>query len=118
QIVHRGEPLIEIDSRPFRAQLMQAEGALERDTNLLAQAKMDRDRYRAAWARDAIPKQTLDDQEKVVLQYEGTVRVDQGTVQYDQVQVSFCHLVAPIAGRVGLRLVDPGNVVQAGSTTP
>jgi len=118
QIVHRGEPLIEIDSRPFRAQLMQAEGALERDTNLLAQAKMDRDRYRAAWARDAIPKQTLDDQEKVVLQYEGTVKVDQGTVQYDQVQVSFCHLVAPIAGRVGLRLVDPGNVVQAGSTTP
>ncbi|HWF66481.1 MAG TPA: efflux RND transporter periplasmic adaptor subunit [Acidobacteriaceae bacterium] len=118
QLVHRGEPLIDIDSRPFRAQLMQAEGALERDTNLLAQAKMDQERYRQAWARDAIPKQTLDDQEKIVLQYEGTVKVDQGTVQYDQVQVSFCHLVAPISGRVGLRLVDPGNVVQANSTTP
>lgn len=118
QLVHRGDPLIEIDPRPYQAQLLEAQGALERDTNLLAQAKMDEERYREAWARDAIAKQTLDDQEKLVLQYEGTVKVDQGTVQYDQVQVSFCHLVAPISGRVGLRLVDPGNVVQADSTAP
>jgi hypothetical protein len=66
---------------------------------------------------NAIPKQTLDDQEKLVLQDEGTVKNDQGTVQYDQVQVGYCHITAPIAGRVGLRLVDPGNVVQAGGTT-
>jgi multidrug efflux system membrane fusion protein len=79
---------------------------------------MDLDRYRAAWARDGIAKQTLDDQEKLVAQDKGTVKVDQGTVQYDEVQVSFCHLVAPISGRVGLRLVDPGNVVQSDSTTP
>jgi multidrug efflux system membrane fusion protein len=118
QLVRRGDPLIEIDSRPFRAQLLEAEGALERDTNLLAQARMDQERYRQAWARDAIAKQQLDDQEKIVLQYEGTVKVDQGTVQYNQVQVSFCHITAPISGRVGLRLVDPGNVVQANSTTP
>lgn len=118
QLVHRGDPLIEIDSSPYRAQLLEAQGALERDTNLLAQAQMDLDRYRAAWARDAIAKQTLDDQEKLVLQDQGTVKVDQGTVQYDQVQVAFCHLVAPISGRVGLRLIDPGNVVQANSTTP
>jgi multidrug efflux system membrane fusion protein len=118
QLVRRGEPLIEIDSRPYRAQLLEAQGALERDTNLLAQAKMDEQRYQTAWARDAIAKQTLDDQEKLVLQYEGTVKADQGTVQYDQVQVSFCHIVAPISGRVGLRLVDPGNVVQANSTNP
>lgn len=118
QLVRRGEPLIEIDSRPYRAQLLQAQGALERDTNLLAQSKMDEQRYQTAWARDAIAKQTLDDQEKLVLQYEGTVKADQGAVQYDQVQVSFCHIVAPISGRVGLRLVDPGNVVQANSTNP
>jgi membrane fusion protein, multidrug efflux system len=79
---------------------------------------MDEQRYREAWARDAIARQVLDDQEKLVLQYEGTVKVDQGTVQYDQIQVSFCHLTAPISGRVGLRLVDSGNVVQANSTNP
>ncbi|MGC1782639.1 MAG: efflux RND transporter periplasmic adaptor subunit [Acidobacteriaceae bacterium] len=118
QIVHRGAPLIDIDARPYRAQLLEAQGALERDENLLAQAQMDLARYQAAWARNAIAKQQLDDQEKLVLQYEGTVKSDQGTVQFDQVQVMFCHIVAPISGRVGLRLVDPGNVVQADSTTP
>ena len=79
---------------------------------------MDLVRYRDAWARNAIAKQILDDQEKLVLQDEGTVKNDQGTVQFDQVQVDYCHITAPIAGRVGLRLVDPGNVVQSsGSTT-
>lgn len=118
QLVRRGDPLIDIDARPYRAQLLQAQGALERDTNLLAQAKMDLERYQAAWARNAISRQTLEDQEKIVLQDEGTVKADQGTVQFDEVQVDFCHLTAPISGRVGLRLVDPGNVVQANSTTP
>jgi membrane fusion protein, multidrug efflux system len=118
QMVHKGDPLIEIDSRPYRATLLQAQGILERDEGVLAQARMDLDRYRAAWARNAIPKQTLDDQEKLVSQDEGTVKNDQGTVQYDQIQVDYCHIVAPITGRVGLRLVDPGNVVQAtGGTT-
>jgi multidrug efflux system membrane fusion protein len=77
---------------------------------------MDLERYRAAWARNAIAKQILDDQEKLVLQYEGTVKNDQGTVQFDQIQVGFCHITAPIAGQVGLRLVDPGNVVQSAGT--
>jgi membrane fusion protein, multidrug efflux system len=113
QLVHKGQPLIEIDSRPYEAQLLQAQGALERDTNLLAEAKMDLERYQQAWAKNSIPKQTLDDQEKLVLQDEGTVKNDQGTVQYDQVQVAFCHIASPIEGRVGLRLVDPGNVVQS-----
>ncbi len=113
QRVAVGDPLVDIDSRPFRATLMQAEGVLERDESLLEQARMDLERYRAAWARNAIAKQTLDDQEKVVLQDEGTVKNDRGTVQYDRVQVDFCHIAAPIAGIVGLRLVDPGNVVQA-----
>ncbi|MGA2416389.1 MAG: efflux RND transporter periplasmic adaptor subunit [Candidatus Sulfotelmatobacter sp.] len=117
QLVRQGDALIEIDPRPYRAQLLQAQGALERDTNILAEAKMDLERYQAAWARNSIPKQTLDDQEKIVLQDEGTVKNDQGTVQYDQVQVGFCHITSPITGRVGLRLVDPGNVVQSSGTT-
>jgi membrane fusion protein, multidrug efflux system len=117
QVVRKGAPLVDIDSRPYRATLLQAQGTLERDQNILAQAKMDVERYRAAWARDAIPKQTLDDQEKLVLQDEGTVKIDQGTVQFDQIQFDYCHITAPITGRVGLRLVDPGNVVQSTGTT-
>jgi multidrug efflux system membrane fusion protein len=117
QIVRKGDPLVDIDARPYRATLLQAQGTLERDQNVLAQAKMDLDRYRAAWARDAIQKQTLDDQEKLVLQDEGTVKLDQGAVQFDQIQVDYCHITAPFPGRVGLRLVDPGNVVQSTGTT-
>jgi len=117
QMVRKGDALVDIDARPYQATLMQAQGTLERDQNVLAQAQMDQERYRDAWARNAIPKQTLDDQEKLVLQDHGTVRLDQGTVQYDQIQVEFCHLVAPISGRVGLRLVDPGNVVQSSGAT-
>jgi membrane fusion protein, multidrug efflux system len=116
QRVHQGDPLVDINSSPYRAMLLQAQGALERDENLLAQAQMDLERYRDAWTSKAIAKQVLDDQEKLVLQDEGTVKNDQGTVQFDQIQVDFCHITAPIAGRVGLRLVDPGNVVQSDGT--
>lgn len=118
QIVRQGAPLIDIDSRTYQATLMQAQGILERDENILAQARMDLVRYRDAWSRNAIPKQTLDDQEKIVLQNEGTVKNDQGTVQFDQVQLDYCHITAPFTGRIGLRLMDPGNVVQSsGGTT-
>jgi multidrug efflux system membrane fusion protein len=113
QTVRKGDPLVEINSAPYRATLLQAQGVLERDQNLLAQAQMDAERYRLLWATKAIGKQILDDQEKLVLQDQGTVKNDQGTVDYDQIQVDFCHIVAPIAGRMGLRLVDPGNVVQS-----
>src|SRR3984957_15896831 len=88
QMVRKGDPLIDIDPRIYQAQVVEAEGTLEKDTNVLAQAKMDLERYRAAWARNAIPKQTLDDQEKIVLQDEGTVKNDQGTLQFNQVQLS------------------------------
>jgi multidrug efflux system membrane fusion protein len=117
QYVQKGEALIDIDPRPYQAQLMQAEGALERDTNILSQAQMDLDRYRTAWAGNGINRQLLDDQEKIVLQDQGTVKNDQGTVNYDRVQLSYCHISSPIAGRVGLRLVDSGNVVQASAGT-
>jgi membrane fusion protein, multidrug efflux system len=116
QIVRKGDPLIEIDPRPFEANLLQAQGVLERDQAVLAQAIMDRDRFRDAWSRNAIPKQTLDDQEKLVLQDQGTVKNDEGTVKFDEIQVGYCHIRAPISGRVGLRLVDPGNVVQSSGT--
>jgi multidrug efflux system membrane fusion protein len=118
QLVHRGQPLIQIDPRPFQANVLTAQGTLERDTNLLAQAEMDLKRYQDAWARNAIPRQTLDDQEKVVLQDRGTVKADQGTLQSDQVQLSFTNITSPITGRVGLRLVDPGNLAVASSATP
>jgi multidrug efflux system membrane fusion protein len=117
QFVKKGDPLIDIDDRPYAAQLAEAEGALERDQNLLAEAQMDLKRYQDAWAKNAIPRQTLEDQEKLVLQDQGTVKNDEGTVRYDQVQVDFCHIMAPISGHVGLRLVDPGNLVTANSTT-
>jgi len=117
QYVKKGDPLIDIDPRTYEAQLLEAEGTLEKDTGVLDQAKMDLERYRAAWAKNAINKQLLDDQEKIVLQDAGTVKNDQGTVNYDQVELSYCHITSPISGRVGLRLVDPGNVVQSTGTT-
>jgi multidrug efflux system membrane fusion protein len=113
QLVRKGDSLIDIDARSYQASLLQAQGTLERDTNLLAQSKMDLQRYHEAWDRNAIPKQTLDDQEKLVLQQQGTLKFDEGVVRFDQIQVDYCHIVSPITGRVGLRLVDPGNVVQS-----
>lgn len=118
QNVRKGDPLIDIDDRPYQAQVEQAQGALDRDQNLLAEAQMDLKRYQEAWAKNAIPRQTLEDQEKLVAQDQGTVRNDEGTLKYDQVQVAFCHIASPIDGRVGLRLVDQGNLVTANSTTP
>ena len=117
QTVPRGAPLIDIDPRTYQASLDTAQGTLLRDQGVLAQARMDLQRYQAAWARNAIARQQLDDQEKLVDQDVGLVRSDQGTVESDRVNLAYCHITAPITGRVGLRLVDPGNVVQANSTT-
>ena len=117
QTVAKGEPLVDIDPRQYQAQVESAQGALERDTNLLAQAKMDLARYQTAWAKNAIAKQILDDQEKLVAQDEGLVKSDQGTLDFDKVQLAYCHIVAPFSGRVGLRLVDPGNLVQSTGST-
>jgi len=115
QLVRKGDPLIDIDPRPSEATLQQAEGNLKHDQGVLAEARIDLQRYKDAFARNAIAKQQLDDQEQAVVQDEGSVQADEGTVQYDQVQLAYCHIVSPINGQVGLRLVDPGNTVFSGS---
>jgi len=117
QTVHKGDPLIDIDTRPYEAALSQAEGQLAHDEALLAQAKIDLDRYQAAFSRNAIAQQQVYDQQQAVAQYEGTVKNDQGVVDNAKVNLIYCHITSPIDGRVGLRLVDLGNMVQANSTT-
>jgi multidrug efflux system membrane fusion protein len=117
QIVHRGDPLIDIDPRPYEAQLQQDQGQLKRDQALLKQAEIDLARYREARSMDAVPRQTFEDQEQTVEQYRGAVENDLGQVKYGEVQLSYCHITAPIGGRIGLRLVDPGNVVFSGGNS-
>jgi multidrug efflux system membrane fusion protein len=117
QIVHKGDPLIDIDPRPYRAQLQQAEGLLDHDRGVLKQAEIDLVRYREAFASHAVAKQVLDDQEQAVVQDQGAVKYDLGQVQYAEVQLSYCHITAPTSGRVGLRLIDSGNTIFAGSSS-
>jgi multidrug efflux system membrane fusion protein len=116
QMVHQGESLVDIDPRPYEAQLLEAQGTLDHDHGLLAQAEIDLARYKEASATNAIARQTYEDQEQAVVQYKGTVKNDLGQVQYAQVQLSYCHISSPITGRMGLRLVDPGNTVFSGSS--
>jgi multidrug efflux system membrane fusion protein len=116
QIINKGDPLIDIDPSPYRAQLQQAEGLLDHDRGVLKQAEIDLARYREAFASNAVAKQILDDQEQVVIQDQGAVKFDLGQVQFAEVQLSYCHITAPTSGRVGLRLVDSGNTVFAGSS--
>jgi membrane fusion protein, multidrug efflux system len=116
QMVRKGQSLIEIDPRPYEAQLKQAEGTLQHDQSLLKQAEIDLARYQKASALNAIARQTLEDQEQAVEQYKGTVKNDEGQVDYQRVQLSYCHITAPASGRVGLRLVDPGNTIFAGNS--
>ena len=116
QIVSRGELLAEIDSRPFEAQLTQFEGQLERDQALLDNARVDLKRFQVLVTTDAVPRQQLDTQASLVQQLEGTVKNDQGQIEATKVQLAYCHITSPIAGRVGLRLVDPGNIVHAADT--
>ena len=117
QLVHKGDPLLDIDSRPYQAQLTQVEGQLAHDQALLNEAKIDLSRYQSAFSQNAIAKQQVDDQEQTVFQYEGTVKNDEGQVENAKVNLVYCHITSPIEGRVGLRLVDPGNIVQANSST-
>jgi multidrug efflux system membrane fusion protein len=117
QMVHKGDSLIEINPRPYQALLLEYQGQLDRDQALLEESRIDLARYQAALSRNAIAKQQFDDQQQVVHQNEGTVKLDEGLVDSAKVQVAFCHVTSPIDGRVGLRLVDPGNVVLATNPT-
>jgi multidrug efflux system membrane fusion protein len=111
QQVQQGDLLAEIDPRPFQAQLDQAEGQLARDQALLKNAKIDLERDQIA--KDAISAQQLATQAALVAQYEGVVKSDQGQVDMARLQVSYSRITAPLSGRIGLRLVDQGNMVHA-----
>ncbi len=117
QVVRAGDLLAEIDPRPFEVQLAQAQGQLARDQALLAEAQLDLQRYQVLYKQDSIAKQQLDTQASLVRQYEGATAVDQAQIDSARLQLTYCRITAPIGGRVGLRLVDPGNIVHAADTT-
>ena len=114
--VREGQVLIEIDPRPFQVQLEMAEGTLARDQALLNNAKVDQERYKQLLETNAIPKQQLDTQVALVAQYEGTVKQDIANIDNAKLQLTYSKITAPITGVLGLRLVDPGNIVHASDT--
>jgi multidrug efflux system membrane fusion protein len=114
--VHKGDLLVEIDDGPYQAALTQAQGALLRDQALLANARVDLARYQVLVPQQAIPEQQLATQAALVHQDEGLVKLDEGQVESAKVNLAYCKIAAPVTGRIGLRLVDPGNIVQAADT--
>ncbi len=117
QEVKKGELLVQIDPRPFQVQLIQAQGQMAKDKQFLNNAKIDLKRYKLLWSQNSIPKQQLDTQAALVRQYEGVVKSDQGAIDNAKLQLVYSRITAPVSGRVGLRLVDPGNIVHATDTT-
>ena len=113
QEVKKGEMLAQIDPRPFEVQLTQALGQMARDQAQLKNAQVDLERYRTLLTQDSISKQQVDTQEALVRQYQGAVQSDQGAIDNAKLQITYARIVAPISGRVGLRQVDPGNMVHA-----
>jgi multidrug efflux system membrane fusion protein len=113
QMVSSGDLIAEIDPRPFQVQLEQAEAQKDRDVALLENAKVDAERYRILYSQDSIPKQQLDTQIALVRQNEATVRADQAAIDNAKLQLIYTRITSPINGRIGLRQVDPGNMVHA-----
>jgi membrane fusion protein, multidrug efflux system len=113
QMVSGGDLIAEIDPRPFQVQLEQAEGQKERDVALLENAKLDAERYRILYSQDSIPKQQLDTQIALVKQDEAIVKADQAAIDNAKLQLTYTRITSPINGRIGLRQVDPGNIVHA-----
>src|SRR5689334_13976180 len=114
QIVNKGDLIAEIDSRPYQLALSQAEGALKRDQALLQAAQLDLERYENLSKTNAIPRQQLDTQRALVLQDQGLIIADQAQIDTAKLNITYCHIVAPVNGRVGLRQVDQGNYVTPG----
>ncbi|MET0202743.1 MAG: MdtA/MuxA family multidrug efflux RND transporter periplasmic adaptor subunit [Casimicrobiaceae bacterium] len=116
QLVKAGQVLADIDPRPFEVQLGQAQGQMAKDQALLANAQVDLERYKTLLSQDSIAKQQVDTQESLVRQYQATIKADQSAVDQARLQLTYPKVTAPISGRVGLRQVDPGNVVRASDT--
>ena len=117
QLVHKGDFLAQIDPRPFQAALDLAQGQLAHDTGLLEQAQSDLARFETLGRQDSIAQQQVVDQKFLVQQDRGLVQEDQANVETAKLNLTYCHIIAPVTGRVGLRLVDPGNYVQTTNTT-
>ncbi len=117
QMVKKGDFLAQIDPRPSLLQQAQYEGQLARDQGILAQARVDLDRYQKLAEQNSIARQQYEDQIYIVQQDEGTVKLDQALVDQQKLNVIYCHIVSPVTGRIGLRLVDPGNYVQTSNST-
>jgi multidrug efflux system membrane fusion protein len=117
QLVNKGDFLAQIDARPYEIAKAQAEGQLAHDQGLLAQAQTDLKRYEGLVAQNSIARQQAEDQVFLVQQYEGTVKLDQAQVDAQALNIAYCHIVSPVTGRIGLRLVDPGNYVQTSSAS-
>jgi multidrug efflux system membrane fusion protein len=115
EMVQAGQVLAQIDPRSYEATLKQAQGALERDKNLLRNAELDLKRYETLIAQESVSTQVYDTQRALVDQYRGNVLTDQGSVDAAKLQVEFASITSPITGRIGLRQVDPGNLIQANS---
>ena len=116
QVVKEGDLLVQIDSRPYEAQLAQYVAQKEHDEALLENANIDLQRYQTLWKENSIPQQTLATQASLVKQDQGTVDSDQALIDATKLNITYCNITAPISGKVGLRLVDPGNYVQSSDT--
>jgi len=116
QFVHKGDVLVEIDPRPYQVALEQAEGQLAKDQAAQQDAKVDLGRYQQLWQAGVIPRQQLDSQQATVGQYDGAIKSDQAAIDNQKLQLTYSRITSPIDGRVGLRLVDPGNIVHATDT--
>lgn len=117
EMVRQGQMIAQVDPRPFQVQLEQAQGQMAHDQALLANAKLDMARYKTLLDEDAIPRQQYDTQVATVAQYEGNIKQDQAAIDNARLQLTYARVTAPITGRVGIRLVDPGNIVHASDST-